>query len=516
MSGPKCMEIAYAPLAEARQCNRAQVDEWLATYTRLFAELAALGRRLEAAGGASSPAAPSPEHLRKRLEKHFAPGLGGFEAVVELREVKLALENELAAARAEIKETIEDAHRRVRKLRDEIAQTASAKAGLLEFVEQAELGELSAPQRQNLRSIVESELRSFILPDARPEAQEGTEAMGLLKAAEEEVRRARESLEKAQAACQQQIESIRAERAAEHRQKIVQKLVGAAKTELLQGFLARHNAAAAPVVAAEDKAQRKLDALLAEIAVLESTGGWQAIQSRAEEIRREREAGRRLMLYEALVLDCGQRVRRLREYERWAREMDELIDKALVHADQTGIQAICDELQRLRRSGSCADLKPLAARLEQTLVAGRKAAEREEKRRLLLQTLRGMGYEIVEGMETAMQTAGRIVLQHDGEAEYAVEVVVNDDLSLLQTAMIRFGENGETTEQQRLRDKEKEESWCQDHTRMREQLAQQGLNAMLKMHLKPGELPMRVVRGSERPAATRMDARRSGRQQKRA
>ena len=67
MSGPKCMEIAYAPLAEARQRNRAQVDEWLATYVRLFAELAALGRRLAAVGGARSPAAPSPEHLRERL-----------------------------------------------------------------------------------------------------------------------------------------------------------------------------------------------------------------------------------------------------------------------------------------------------------------------------------------------------------------------------------------------------------------------------------------------------------------
>ena len=142
MSGPKCMEIAYAPLAEARQCNRAQVDEWMATYARLFAELAALGRRLAAVGGARSPSAPSPEHLRERLEKHFAPGMGGFDAVVELREVKLALESELAAAKARLKETIEDTHRRVRKLRDEIAQTASAKAGLLEFVEQALLGEL--------------------------------------------------------------------------------------------------------------------------------------------------------------------------------------------------------------------------------------------------------------------------------------------------------------------------------------------------------------------------------------
>ena len=514
MSGPKCMEIAYVPLAQARRGNRVQVEEWVATYTRLFAELAVIGRRLAATGGAFSPTAPSPEHLRKRLEKHFAPGLDGFQAVKELREAKLALESELAAAQSKLKDTSEDAHRRVRKLRDELAQTGSAKASLLEFVEQAELDDLSAPQRQNLRSIVESELRSFSLPDAMPDAPAAAEAMDLLEAAEEAVRQARQSLKRAQAACQQQIETMRAERAEERRQQIVQKLAGAAKTESLQKFLARHNATAVPAAPAEDKVQHKLDTLLAEIAVLEVTGGWQAIQSRAEQIRREREAGRRLILYEALVLDCGQRVRRLREYGRWAREMDELIDKALVHADQPEIRAVCEELRQVRRSGTCADLKPFAARLEQTLAAADKAAEREEKRRLLLQTLKGMGYEIVEGMETAIQTAGRIIVQRDSEAEYAVEVVVNDNLSLVQTTMVRFGEIGEVTEQQRLRDMEKEESWCHDHTQMREQLAQHGLNATLKTHLKPGERPVRVVQSSKRPAATLRGARRSGRQQK--
>ena len=514
MSGPKCMEIEYVPLAQARRCNRAQVEEWLATYTRLFAELAALGHRLAATWDASLPAVPAPEHLRKRLEKHFAPGVDGWQAVVELREAKLALESELAAAQTKLKDTLEDTRHRFRKLRNEIVQAASAKARLLEFVEQADLGELSARQRQNLRNVVESELRAFSLPDALPEASAAMEAVELLRAAEEQVRQARHSLKTAQAACQAQVEKIRAERADERRQKIVQKLTGAGKTESLQEFLARHNAPVAPAAAAEDKVQRKLDALLAEIAILESTGGWQAIQSRAVEIRRERETGRCLMLYEALVLDCDQRVRRLREYECWAREIDELIDKALVHAEQPGIRAVCDELRQLRRSATCADLKSLAARLEQTLAAGRRTAEREEKRRLLLQTLRGMGYEIVEGMETAMQTAGRIVVQRDGETEYAVEMVVNDDLSLVQTAMLRFGESDEPTEQQRLRDTEKEESWCHDHTQMREQLAQHGLNATLKMHLKPGEHPVRVVRGRKRPAATRVDARRSGRQQK--
>jgi hypothetical protein len=54
------MEIDYVPLAQARRGNRTQVEEWLATYTRLSAELAALGRRLAATGGAFSPAAGRP------------------------------------------------------------------------------------------------------------------------------------------------------------------------------------------------------------------------------------------------------------------------------------------------------------------------------------------------------------------------------------------------------------------------------------------------------------------------
>jgi hypothetical protein len=339
-------------------------------------------------------------------------------------------------------------------------------------VEQVGLGEWTAEQREHLVKTLNRELAAFVLPAAPPNSPPDAALAESLISAEKEVRKARQTLQKAQAVCQQEVERIRALHAEEHRQKIVKKLAGVAKTESLQDFLARHKTTAAPNALAEDKVRGKLDALMAEIAILESTGGWQAVQNRAEEIRREREAARRLMLYEALVLDCGQRVRRLREFESWARELDELIDKAAVHAAETEAQVIGNELRQLRRSGNCADLKPLAARLEQALASGRRAAEREEKHRLLLKSLQAMGYEIVEGMETAMQTAGRIVVQRDGEAEYAVEMVVNDDLSLVQIAMIRFGESGEMTEQQRLRDKEKEESWCQDHAQMREQLAQ--------------------------------------------
>ncbi|MEI8043199.1 MAG: hypothetical protein WCL11_17450 [Verrucomicrobiota bacterium] len=507
------MEIQYVPLAQARRGNRAQVREWLATYTRLFADLTALANRLAAAGNPYTPASPSPEHLRKRLDRHFAPEADGFQSVIEMREAKLALENELAAAQGRLKGTLQDTRRRWRNLGESVRQTAASKTALLEFVEQTCLVELNPDQQQELGALAEATLQTFSLPEVTREAPPSEVTPNMLDGPEAHLAQAQQILQKAQADVQHFIEKVRAERAEEQRQKIVRKLSSLAKKESLQDFLACHASSPAAEALAEDHVQRKLDALLAEIGVLETTGGWQAIQKRAEEIRREREASRRLMLYEALVLDCDQRIRRLREYERWAQEMDELIDKAAVHSDQPGIQAMCDDLRQLRRSGTCANLKPLAARLEETLTAADKAAQREEKRRLLLQSLKSMGYAIIEGMETAMQTAGRIVVQRDGESEYAVEMVVNDDLSLVQTAMIRFGEAGEMTEQQRLRDKEKKESWCQNHAAMREKLAEHGLDATMKLHLQPGEFPVRVVQGSRRPAATVTGARRFGQRQ---
>lgn len=508
------MEIQYVPLAQARRGNRSQVEEWLATYTRLFGERAALGRRLADVGGDDSSTSPTPEHLRKRLERHFAPGLDGFKAVAELREAKAALEDELTRLRGLLKETIEGIQRRFRELRKDIEQTAGGKSTLCEFIEQACLGDLSVEQQHGLRNLVQTELRSWVLPGSLPEMSPTAETVKLLEVVEAEVQQARAVLHKAENACQQEIERIQKARNEAYRQKIAAKLAGTAKTESLQEFLPRHKPTSTLATSAEDKAQRKLDTLLAEVVILESTAGWQAIQKRAEKIRRETDPGRRLILYEALVLDCGQHVRRLREHERWAREMDELIDRAMVHASQPAVQVICEALRQTRRAGNCIDLNPLSVRLDQALASSRKAAEREEKRRLLLQALQGMGYEIVEGLETALQAAGRIVVQRDGETEYAVEMVVNDDLSLVQTAMVRFGESGEATEQQQLRDKEKEESWCQDHSRMREKLAQHGLKAALKMHVKPGEHPVRVVPGGERLRSSRTSARRTGQRQR--
>jgi len=94
--------------------------------------------------------------------------------------------------------------------------------------------------------------------------------------------------------------------------------------------------------------------------------------------------------------------------------------------------------------------------------------------------------------------AGSVVVQKAGHSEYAVEVVTDSDLSVLQTAMIRYADGTEMTEQQRLRDREEEVAWCGDHARIREKLAERGFATDFKLKIPAGEHPVKVVQTAAR------------------
>ena len=163
------------------------------------------------------------------------------------------------------------------------------------------------------------------------------------------------------------------------------------------------------------------------------------------------------------------------------------------------VAAIMPQLEQACRDGEPAE----AESVEQLLVA---AVERQktrraaaERRTAVIASLQELGYELEENLNTATVKNQRLYFQRADEADYGVEVVTNDDASLVQTAMVRFGENEPTDRQQQLRDREREEAWCTDHAAFRQGMAARGWNAPLKVALAPGEQPMRVLESARGP-----------------
>jgi hypothetical protein len=96
-------------------------------------------------------------------------------------------------------------------------------------------------------------------------------------------------------------------------------------------------------------------------------------------------------------------------------------------------------------------------------------------------------------METALVEAGRIEIRKPGDRDYAVEVVANADFTKVQTEMVRYAATTDSTTQQRWRDKEREEAWCEDHARLRAALAERGMEASFSFKLGAGLKPVRVI-----------------------
>lgn len=249
----------------------------------------------------------------------------------------------------------------------------------------------------------------------------------------------------------------------------------------------------------ECKVLHKLEDLMAKVGALQDTAGWAELMRRAAAVRAETDPHRRLHFFESLCLEAGTRLKALRTVATWQATVDALLQEAAEYAG-TAVDAVAAELRELRRAGRVVPLDSWKQRLAETKARELARLQREHKRRAILESLTALGYETSEGMGTALVEAGKLVVHKPGEADYAIELVSNADLSLVQTAMVRYSDSETLTEQQRLRDHEREADWCADHKRIRDQLGQRGYATSFKMQLPAGAHPVRVVQRKAAPA----------------
>jgi hypothetical protein len=121
----------------------------------------------------------------------------------------------------------------------------------------------------------------------------------------------------------------------------------------------------------------------------------------------------------------------------------------------------------------------------------RSAVAAEARRRAVLEGLAQVGYQVSEGMQTALARDGRIVLKRASQSEYGVEIKASDEMERLQVRAVAF--RGVSAPVDAARDREAETTWCSDLGRLREQLAA-GSGELVIEHAQPiGATPLKVI-----------------------
>ena len=130
------------------------------------------------------------------------------------------------------------------------------------------------------------------------------------------------------------------------------------------------------------------------------------------------------------------------------------------------------------------------------MVEENRREDAEAQRGAVLGALVELGYEVREGMATAWTEEGRVVVHKPGESVYGVELSAPSVGNALQVRVVAKGEVSRSQQ----RDKEVEETWCGEFSRLRALLAEEGFPTELKQAHAPGEVAIKTIAGGESKA----------------
>ena len=480
------------PLRVERRKNRETVEALLAGYERLESRARSLNAKLDELGESKIDVQESAEKLRLRSEILFAPGLDGFQAIEEVSCLREGLAHRVEVAEQSLQTRIISIQKRFRQIASKREHAISELGKITDKANAAIPKNSPNSEKNRIFSLIRELTESVVIPSS-VSVTLTHEGIARLESVEAELRRVDERIHSIRNTLESELDAL-------HRMGVEQKIAASNPTQKLSEFLKSN-----PQISKPDNEPwvEKLDNMMAEVAVLQDTSGWSDLLRRAGEIRNEVVADRRRSLYEGLMIECGVRLRKAREYQEWKAKMDDFLDAAAPYHGP-GVDEIVQELDIIARAGHIRNLTEIEARLKHAINRRIEQQKITEKRTAILQALEELGYEVTDGMGTALVSPGSVLVQKDGESEYAIEVVTNADLSMIQTTMVRFGEPTEITDQERLRDKEHEEAWCSEHAILRRKIAKSGYDSEFKMKLDPGEHPIKVIsRKSKNSAVNR-------------
>ena len=407
-------------------------------------------------------------------------------ALRELSQGKEALEKSVSAAKERIKEVAAGFQRRIRELAKNVEAVEKRKRELKDAMQQVVPVNWPREERDRLKLELRKVLEST---PAIPHISEvnDTAAVRALQEAEELAAGALRRLSEGAKSMDEEINRTHC------------RLVGAqlrkhaGPVTLLKDVLPVLSDGPAIPAQPPPLAADEIDKLLGQLSLLQDHGAWASIAERAAAIWFEGDESQRRLRYEALVIDCSELLNQFRRSIAWKKEVGQMIDSC-AHLVGAALDGMRQELEDLRRAGKVVGLAGYQSRLVATIELEEARLAREEKRRAVVESLAALGYEAANGtMETALVEGGKVYMRKAEEAEYAVEFVVDRDLSLLQAALVRFADSPDPSAQQQLRDKEKEDAWCGDHARLMEEMKRRGLESQFRLKIPSGQQPVRVV-----------------------
>jgi hypothetical protein len=235
----------------------------------------------------------------------------------------------------------------------------------------------------------------------------------------------------------------------------------------------------------------KLDKILSELEIWCPKESLIGFKQRANTIHSTLESDQRYMLLNSLVLEVSDLKNNLEE----EKVVKESLEKSLANLDLLNgedAKRWKDNINKSLEGFNLNAAKKLIAKFEVWVALEEENQDAEVRRNAVLEALGQLGYEVREGMLSALIIDGKIVLQKPMKKDYGLEVTVPKKGKTLSTRIVAF--RSRSTSHNKVKDKEMEEEWCSDYAQFKSFLDESGIGHNFRKVHKPGEVDMKVIK----------------------
>lgn len=194
------------------------------------------------------------------------------------------------------------------------------------------------------------------------------------------------------------------------------------------------------------------------------------------------------LLADSLIADLQAAVEQARQTAALTTAAQDLLVEIESAGAADSLSAPVGALRLAVTAAAAPPLRDALAAAEAAWKAHRVRQAAQARRAAILGGLAALGYEVHEGMHTALAAQGRIVLRKPALAGFGVEIAGAGDAARLQVRAVAFEPSRDSR-----RDRDAETVWCADFHRLEAMLAQQGDGVAVEKALAIGAAPLKVV-----------------------
>lgn len=234
----------------------------------------------------------------------------------------------------------------------------------------------------------------------------------------------------------------------------------------------------------------KVDEFCAQIEMFGSVEEQQKLRERLERIHAEPSRSRQTLLVDALLIDLSKTSKQLSEQ----RKVKELWEGAIAKAKELPEAIRQLSIAEIKTAASSTRDYSAAVKLVEQMMTEIDLKNRRhhaaEKRRAVLNALSSLGYSVQEGMVTAWEKDGRLVVAKAATPNVGVELGAAETVERIQMRAVEIAPS--TQAPAKLDGKKVEEQWCTELQKLQQLLGVEGGYSHIDAAKAAGEVPLKV------------------------